>query len=165
MKLDDLPSGTSVFIDANPIVYFFAADPLLGQSCARLLTRVKNGDLQASTSTHVLAEAAHRLMTVEAAALFGWKSKVVSRLKQQPTVVQQLTAFRQAVQQIPWFGVQVLTIVPPLIDAGAMVSQQTGLLSNDALIVAVMQAHRLANLVSSDRDFDRVPGITRYEPA
>ncbi len=58
----------------------------------------------------------------------------------------------------------VLTIAVPLIAAGARLSRQTGLLSNDALIVAVMQANGLTRLASSDHDFDRVPGLTRYEP-
>ena len=40
-----------------------------------------------------------------------------------------------------------------------------GLLSNDALIVAVMQANGLTRLASHDADFDRVPGLTRYAPA
>ncbi len=39
-----------------------------------------------------------------------------------------------------------------------------GLLSNDALIVAVMQANGLSKLASSDQDFDRIPWLTRYEP-
>jgi predicted nucleic acid-binding protein len=39
------------------------------------------------------------------------------------------------------------------------------LLSNDALIVAVMRAQGLTNVASHDADFDRVPGITRYGPA
>ena len=43
-------------------------------------------------------------------------------------------------------------------------SQQHGLLHNDALIVAVMQANSLTNLASEDDDFDRVPGLTRYAP-
>ena len=43
-------------------------------------------------------------------------------------------------------------------------SQSTGLLTNDALIVAVMQHYGLTRLASSDPDFDRVPGITRYAP-
>jgi predicted nucleic acid-binding protein len=46
-----------------------------------------------------------------------------------------------------------------------MASRLTGLLSNDALIVAVMQASGLTKLASNDADFDRVPGITRYAPA
>jgi predicted nucleic acid-binding protein len=39
------------------------------------------------------------------------------------------------------------------------------LLTGDALIVAVMQQQGLSHLASLDSDFDRVPGITRYEPA
>jgi predicted nucleic acid-binding protein len=35
---------------------------------------------------------------------------------------------------------------------------------DDALVVAVMQAHGLAHLASHDADFDRVPWLTRYEP-
>ena len=37
-------------------------------------------------------------------------------------------------------------------------------MATPSLIVAVMQAHGLANLASNDTDFDRVPGITRYGP-
>jgi predicted nucleic acid-binding protein len=43
-------------------------------------------------------------------------------------------------------------------------SKQLGLLTGDALIVAVMQAHGLSALASHDADFDRVPGLTRYAP-
>ena len=62
-------------------------------------------------------------------------------------------------------GIQLLTIAPSLIATAAAVSQQTGLLSNDALIVAVMQQHGLTELASHDTDFDRVPGVTRYSPS
>jgi predicted nucleic acid-binding protein len=111
------------------------------------------------------SEAMHHLMTLEAATQFGWKSKIVQRLKQQPAIVQQLTKFRQAIEQFPQLGIEVLTIAAPLVAAGAAVSQQTGLLTNDALIVAVMQSHGLVNLASNDADFDRVAGLTRYAPA
>jgi predicted nucleic acid-binding protein len=39
-----------------------------------------------------------------------------------------------------------------------------GLLSGDALVVAVMQSQNLIHLASNDADFDRVPGIKRYAP-
>jgi len=52
----------------------------------------------------------------------------------------------------------------PLIADGARLSRQTGLLSNDALIAAVMHANGLTKIATSDQDFDRVPGLTRYEP-
>jgi predicted nucleic acid-binding protein len=51
-----------------------------------------------------------------------------------------------------------------LVEAATLLSQQYELLTGDALIVAIMQAHGLTNLASSDADFDRVPGLTRYAP-
>ena len=164
MIFDDFLAGACLFVDANPLVYYFASDPVLGPVCARLITRIQNQELRAFTSTHILSEAAHKLMVIEAATQFGWKSKVVQHMKQPPDKVQQLTRFRQAIQQVPQLGIQVLTIGPSLIDTGALVSQQTGLLTNDALIVALMQANGLTSLASNDPDFDRVPGITRYAP-
>lgn len=164
MIFDDFLAGTSLFVDANPLVYYFASDPLLGATCARLISRIQSQELRAYTSTHVLSEVAHKLMAVEAATLFGWKSKAVPRLKQQPDKVKQLTRFRQAIQQTPQLGIQVLTIASTLIDSAAAVSQQTGILTNDALIVALMQVNGLTSLASNDPDFDRVPGLTRYSP-
>jgi predicted nucleic acid-binding protein len=58
----------------------------------------------------------------------------------------------------------VVPITQPLVAAAALLSQQHELLISDALIVAVMQAHGLADLASHDSDFDRVPGITRHGP-
>jgi predicted nucleic acid-binding protein len=57
-----------------------------------------------------------------------------------------------------------LIVSPPLIVTAAAISQQTGLLSNDALFVAVMQANGGTRLATNDADFDRVPGLTRYGP-
>ena len=54
--------------------------------------------------------------------------------------------------------------VADLIATAASLGQQQGLLTNDALIVAVMLANGLSKIASNDADFDRVPGLTRYAP-
>ncbi|MGO9469134.1 MAG: type II toxin-antitoxin system VapC family toxin, partial [Isosphaeraceae bacterium] len=86
------------------------------------------------------------------------------RLRQRPAQVQQLAGFHQAVERVLQSRIQVLTIPASVVAAGTMLSRQTGLLSNDALIVAIMQANGLDKLASSDQDFDRVPGLVRFEP-
>ncbi|MHB1424000.1 MAG: type II toxin-antitoxin system VapC family toxin [Gemmataceae bacterium] len=165
MTFADLPAGAAVFVDANTLVYPFQPHPLLGAACTDLVERIERQELSGFTSTHILSETAHRLMTVEACALFGWPfAGIAQRLGQHPAQLQTLTRFRQAIQEVPRLGIQILTILPLLIDAAAAVSQQTGLLSNDVLIVAVMRANGLSNLASNDADFDRVPGLTRYAP-
>jgi predicted nucleic acid-binding protein len=51
-----------------------------------------------------------------------------------------------------------------MLATAAALCQQLGLLTNDGLIVAVMQANGITKLASNDADFDRVPGLTRYAP-
>jgi predicted nucleic acid-binding protein len=165
MIFADLAAGSPVFLDANTLVYYFTADPVFGPSCNRLVQQIHQQQLLGSTSTHVLSEVAHRLMTIEAIKAFGWPAAgIARRLRQHPALVQQLVVFRQALEEVPRLNIQILTIPPGLLTTAAAISQQTGLLSNDAMIVAVMQANGLINLASSDADFDRVPGLTRYAP-
>jgi len=165
MTFADLFQGASFFVDANIFVFHFQPHALFGSACTDLLKRVELQELSGYTSTQVLGEVAHRLMTLEASARFGWPTKIVDRLKRNPAAVQQLVHFRSALQKIPQMGVQVLTVATPLVDAAAGISQSTGLLTNDAMVVAVMKANGLTNLASNDADFARVPGLTRYAPA
>ncbi|HET6573300.1 MAG TPA: type II toxin-antitoxin system VapC family toxin [Fimbriiglobus sp.] len=165
MTFADLAVQNHIFLDANTLVYHFASHQVFGPAANQLMTRIENQDLGGYTSTHILSETAHRLMMIEAATLPGWKqTKVKLRLLQQPSALQNLSLFRRAIEAVLQSRIQTLTIAPSLVVSAAGISQQSGLLSNDALIVAVMQAHGLCQLASNDPDFDRVPGITRYAP-
>jgi predicted nucleic acid-binding protein len=165
MIFADLVAGDSVFVDANSLIYHFAPDPVLGPPCSQLLQRIENQELSGFSSIHLLGEVAHKLMTVEANALFGWPfAGMANRLRRHPAEVQRLTAFRRAIVQIVQSRLQVLSIPVAVFVAATAVSQQTGLLINDALILALMQANGLTKLASHDADFDRVPGLTRYAP-
>jgi predicted nucleic acid-binding protein len=164
MTFADLAHGAAVFLDANIFVYHFEPHQQFGPPCTDLLKRIELGEFTGYTSTHVVSEVAHRLMTIEAATVFHWLSKVVKHLKQDAAKIQQLTTFHAAIQKIPQMGVKVLTIPADLVDTAAGISRQVGLFSNDALIVAVTRANGLTNIATEDADFDRVPGITRYAP-
>src|SRR5215218_10718966 len=98
MTFAALVPGDSVFVDANVFVFHFAPDPVLQVPCGQLLQRIENQEIQGFTSTRVLAETAHRLLTLEARARRGWSAgKVVQRLKQNPGVFPNLTRFRTAI--------------------------------------------------------------------
>ena len=161
----DLPAGATVFLDASVFIHHFEPNAAFGPAATELLERIENQELNGVTATHIVSEVAHRLMTIEAMQAFGWKpAGIALRLRNHPAQVQTLKRFRQAVQEIPLFGIRILTIDPAWLDAAAAISQQTGLLHNDALTIAVMHVHGVANLSSADPDFDRVPGITRFGP-
>jgi predicted nucleic acid-binding protein len=166
MIFEDIPAGSAVFVDANTFLYYFGNDPRLGPACAQFLLRIENNDLVGFTSSHVLADVAHRLMTIEARVLFGWPiAGMAHRLKTHTAEVQSLGRYRQAIDEISLIGIQVLPVTGRLVSLAADISRQFGLLTNDALVVAVMRDHGLSALASHDADFDRVPSINRFAPA
>jgi predicted nucleic acid-binding protein len=166
MTFASIPQGSRLFLDANTLVYYFTADLRYGAACLQLLDRIARQEIQGITSVHVVSDVAHRVMTLEAMHASGLPAKgIAAYLRQHPAEIQKLTRFRQAVDLVAQAGVQVVPIDFALVSAAAARSQQYGLLTGDALVVAVMQAHGLTNLASNDADFDRVPGLTRYAPA
>src|SRR5947209_4468745 len=160
-----IPDHVGLFIDANTLIYHFTPDPALGPACQLLLGRVARQEVVAFTTTHIVSEVAHRLMALEAIARFGWPpAGIANRMRRHPNEVRQLGRYRQVIDEIPQLGVQVLTISPHLLAVAGAISQQTGLLCSDALVVAVMQHEAITHLASHDADFERVPGITGYAP-
>ena len=165
VTFDDLPAGAAVFIDANCLVYAAAAHPTYGAACDRLLERIENKELTGFTSAHVLAEMAHRLMTIEAAGLTGRPLTGMAHwLRRHPTEVQRLGRHRQAIDDLAAVPVTVLPVSGAQVSLAADLTRQYGLLTNDALLVVVMRDNGLTALASVDADFDRVPGIVRYSP-
>jgi predicted nucleic acid-binding protein len=165
MRFADLLAGDRIAIDANTFVYHFSQHPQFATPCTDLLGRIARREVEGFVTTHILTETAHRLMLLEASEHFGWpQTGVLRRLQKQPALIQQLSVYRRSIEQILQMGVQVLIPGAPQVLSAADVSRQFGLLSSDALFVAVMREHGLSNLASRDADYDRVPWITRFAP-
>jgi predicted nucleic acid-binding protein len=130
-----------------------------------LLERVEQKDLHGFTSAHVLADVAHRVMTIEAMGRLGWPpSSLASRLKKHHAEISKLSLYQQATAKVSQLGLLVLPVSEQLVLAATRFSQQFELLTGDALIIAMMDQQGLTKLASEDGDFDRVPAITRYAP-
>ena len=165
MNFAAIRTGESVFVDANVFVYNFGPDPSFGPPSRGLLERFEAGDVKGCTSTHVLHDVAHRLMTLEACQTFGWPySGIGQRLRRHPPDIQKLYRFRQALDEILAIGVQVFPVSADQVLLAGDLSRANGLLSGDALVLAVMRSHGVTNLASSDTDFDQILEITRYSP-
>jgi predicted nucleic acid-binding protein len=165
VTFNDLPVGAMVFIDANCLVDAATSDPAYGAACQRLLDDIENKNLQGCTSAHVLGDLAHRLMTIEAALLFNRPMTGIGNwLRRHPAEVQRLTQYSQSLDDLLAIPLPILPVTGILVSRARHLSRQYGLLTNDALVVAVVQDHGLIHLASLDADFDCVPGITRYAP-
>jgi predicted nucleic acid-binding protein len=130
------------------------------------LERIELQELRGFTATHVLADVAHRLMTIEAMVLLGWPmTRLAARLRKHHAEIPKLTVYQQALARITQIGIEVLPVTQQHVVHASQLSRAHELLTGDALIVAVMRDRGLVHLASRDADFDRVLGINRYAPA
>jgi predicted nucleic acid-binding protein len=165
MTFDDIVEGSYLFLDANVFIYYAEPHPTFGPACRQLLLRIENHELQRFTSSAILASVAHRIMTLEAAALFQRPMQgIVGWLKRHPAEIQRLSRHKQVIDDLSLMSIQMLSVSNSQVSLAAELSGQFGLLTDDALVVTVMRQHGLQALASHDPDFDRVPGLIRYAP-
>ena len=108
MSLDRVPAGAELLLDAAIFIYHFTGN---SNECRRLLARCEAGELKAVTTAVVLAEVAHRLMTIEArAGKLVTAGNVVAKLREHPEVVKQLHVYQEQIERIPMMGVKVLPV-------------------------------------------------------
>ena len=162
MKLEEVPSGERVFVDANIFIYHFTR---LSSECPAFLARCESGQVQAFTGAHILLEVLHRLMMLEAlhkGLIVG--GQPARKLKEHPEIVKNLQEYNQSVRQIPRMGVRISALTPILITASEVIRTQHGLLTNDSVSVAVMRRLGLTRLVSHDSDLRNLAGLVVYQP-
>ncbi len=161
----DLPDGGRCFVDANIFYYHFVDTPPLSNPCTAFLERAANGTIEVWTSSHVLADAVHKVMLAEAAMkLRQNRTGLVNWLQRNQHRIAELSDFRQAANHLASMALVLLPSDVALIEEAAGLSWQFGLLTNDALVVALMRRHGLSDLVTNDEDFDSIPGLTVWKP-
>ena len=162
----DLPNHCEVFVDANIFVYHFCGPTIFTDSCMQFLQRVEEGGLSAFTSTLVLAETLHRMMIIEAATKLQIEPKIaVHHLKTHPNDAKKLEEHLSAPDRIRNMGVRILPTDFDDIVKSAEIKTTCGLLTNDAITIALMKRHQLRNIATNDPDFERVSDLTVWKPA
>ena len=160
-----LPDGARCFIDANIVYYHFVDTKLVSDPCSDLLQRVLEGSVVGVTSTHVLAEAVHKVMVAEAAHRFAiTRAGLVGWLQSRPHRISELTDFVPRVASLRQMNLEVLSVGLDVLEAAAEVCQSAGLLMNDATTVAMMRREGIIDLATNDNDFDRVAGLRVWKP-
>lgn len=162
MNLDQIPKNDIVLIDANIILY-----ALRDQSaqCKRLLRRCVERETYGVIASHVLAEVSHRLMIAEAHEN-GWisGSNPARRLAEQPERVKVLIRYEQAVKSLLATGIRLEQLEKEDFLMMLRVQRETGLLTNDALLIACAERLRVQAVASADQQLSKVRGIILYSP-
>ena len=134
------------FVDTTIFVrYLTGDDPTKATACLAFFQRVQAGQEAATTRDAIVAEVVYVLSS---RALYG-----LSRVD--------ILARLEPVLSLPGLHVPEKRVVLRALD---LYVQHPSLDFPDALSVAHMERAGIAEIVSYDRDFDRVPTIRRIEP-
>jgi len=161
-RIENLPAGTRLFLDANIFVYAF-----LGHSneCQELLGRCATEQVLGITTLDVVNEVTHRMMLAEALGKGVIKRDRVRDLRGKWREVAKLTEYWTQTSAI--FGLNILVLITD--EARLHVAQtirvRHGLLTNDSLIVAAMEEFGIDSLATRDNDFDHVSELIVYKPS
>ncbi|MDZ7344740.1 MAG: type II toxin-antitoxin system VapC family toxin [candidate division KSB1 bacterium] len=162
MNLNRIPSGEIVVIDANIILY---AIQKASAQCKRLLERVAKEEVVGILPLHTLAGVTHQLMMAEA-----WDNQWITapnltrELRKQPDRVRALIRYEGMVRDLLSIGLHLEPLQQEDFLSAMMVQRQAGLLTNEALLVAVGQRLRAQAIASTNSSFARVQGMLLYAP-
>jgi len=162
MKLEDLPSGARIFVDANVLIYHFAGISL---ECRAFLQRCESRQIEAFTGVHILLEITHRLMVLEALQkelITG--GQPARKLKEHPEIIKSLHEYNQSVQQISRLRIRVRPLTSAIVKAGEAIRVQEGLMTNDSVTVALGQKMGLRDVATADADFNTISHIRVCQP-
>lgn len=163
--MNQVPSGTHLFLDTNILLYAIAEHPRLGPWCDTLLDRIRQGDVAGYISVIVLNELIHKLIIGEVAQKAGLKpGQVIQYLKHHRKVLEDLEAYEILAEVETSYGLVILEATPDVFLTARQLMQACRLLSNDALHLAVMQKAGLRDLATNDADFDSIEYLYIWKP-
>jgi predicted nucleic acid-binding protein len=162
MNLNDIKTGSNVIIDANIFIYALQKS---SQQCERLLDRCIDEELYGIVPLHVLAEVMHRMMIAEARDN-NWisGSNPTKRLSEQPDRIRALVRYENKTKDLLAMGLQMEPVIQEDFISAMIVQRQAGLMTNDALLVAVCQRLRINAIASADTKLREIPGIFLFSP-
>lgn len=165
MLLSELPDESSVFCDANILTYAFLGTEIISPACLTLLERCARREVQLFTSAVQAAHVIHRVMVREALQTLQLEPrKVVPYLKKHPEVVRGLSRYKQIPGEFTRARIRILDVTYREIHASKQFRDDYGLLTDDSVILAGMQRHKLVDLASNDADFKRVSNLRFWMP-
>ncbi len=162
MNLNKIPQGELVLIDANIFIYALQKQ---SRQCIQLLQRCAEDQVIGYIADNILAEIMHTLMIAEARDN-NWISgpNPARQLSEQPQRVSALLRYESLLRDILGMGLRLESLQREDFLTALTVQRQSGLLTNDALLVAMALRLRIQSIVSADQALNRVQGVMVYSP-
>lgn len=129
------------FVDSNVFFYAKIFDREYGGACARVLGKIEKGDLDAVTSTLVVVELANVLRK------FGLDDEV-----------------KDVVDAVFSLDMRVFEVDPLDVRTAANIFNEFRVSPYDCVHAAVMKKAGIVDIISADKDFDKIEWIRRRDP-
>ncbi len=159
-----MPTGRTAFIDTNVFHFYLRGPEAARKAAVKFLERVESREISGYTSVLVLDELVYKILL----------RKIEEKHKQNPLIVierdfteigKHSSYVKETVEIILGIsGLVVLDVTKEDLQHVPDLMEQFSLLPRDALHVSVMLSHKINDMVSSDKDFDRVKDLTRWTP-
>ena len=163
MNLDDVPAGSLCVVDTNVLLY---AEQGVSAQAQRFIRRCGSGEVKGVLPQTVWQELAHKLMLAEA-MVRGLVSggNPAAKLAAKPDAVRGLTLYRAKVKSLLdlGFGFEPCQL-GDLTERAFALQEKYGLLTNDAVVLAVALRLEADCLVSRDKGFEGIDELDLYFP-
>lgn len=162
MKPAEISDGEWVVIDTNILVY---ACQQKSAECAALLRRCARREVRGIVPVPMVAELVHTLMLIEAREN-GWieRSNPARSLAERPDLVRRFSRYEIQVREFMGIGLRLEPALPGDIIEAMSIQREFGLLTNDALLLAVARRLNCATIASADKAFRDLRGFLVYQP-
>jgi predicted nucleic acid-binding protein len=162
MNLFQIPPEQTVIIDANIFVY---ANQQTSSQCIKLIERCSNNEVYGVLPVHILAEVMHVLMLEEAKELGLIKGANPARqLSENPQKIRALNRYELLIRDLLAIGLRLESLQREDFLTAMNLQKEYGLLTNDALFLAVALRLRITSVISADSSFKNIQGIIQYSP-
>jgi len=162
MNLNKIAAHEMVLLDANIFIYALQQQ---SRQCMQLLRRCAEDQVIGYIADNILAEVMHILMIAEARDN-NWitGANPARQLSEQPKRVMALLRYEGLLRDLLSMGLHLESLQREDFITALAVQRHSGLLTNDALLVALAMRLRIKSIASADQALSRVPGILLYSP-
>ncbi len=162
-QLSSIRAGAWVVIDTNVLIY---ANQRRSFECIGFLERCASGELQGVVPAPMAAELVHALMLIEAREN-SWieRGHPARFLAERPDLVRRLSRYEIQMREFFGMGLRIEPVVAGDFLEALRIQNEAGLLTNDALLLAIARRLNCEAVASADRAIARAPGFNVFAPA
>ena len=155
--------GRKVMVDANALIYFLTG--ACNDLTVELFRAGALGKTHLVTTTRIMDEVLFKILLITAGELYGWKSRILERLKKDPEKIKRLAGTCQRVIELSeTLNINIVEITKNTLFALPETISLYGLMGNDALTLKVMKERNMRYILTADRDFKGIEGIAVLDP-